>query len=102
MKTRAKYFILITLATLLPIGWLLAENLNDKAVLYTIIELIKKVYVKETTDKQLVESAISGMLSELDPHSSFLNEKEFEEMKTVTKALSMILQLLKQALNQLI
>ncbi len=85
MKTRAKYFILITLATLLPIGWLLAENLNDKAVLYTIIELIKKVYVKETTDKQLVESAISGMLSELDPHSSFLNEKEFEEMKTVTK-----------------
>ncbi len=85
MKTRVKYFILIIVATLLPIGWLLAEAVNDKAVLYTVLELIKKVYVKETTDKQLVESAISGMLTELDPHSSFLNEKEFEEMKTVTK-----------------
>lgn len=85
MKKRTKYIIIAICAILMPIGWLLAENVNDKAVLYTVIEIIKKVYVKETTDKQLVESAISGMLAELDPHSSFMDEKEFEEMKTVTK-----------------
>ena len=85
MNTRVRKFILIFAVILLPVGWLFAEATNDKAVLYTVIELIKKAYVKETTDKQLVESAISGMLSALDPHSSFLNEKEFEEMKTMTK-----------------
>lgn len=85
MKKRTKYLITVVSVMLLPLGWLLAETVNDKAVLYTVIEIIKKVYVKETTDKQLVESAISGMLSELDPHSSFMDEKEFDEMKTVTK-----------------
>ena len=85
MSKRVKYFILIITAMLIPTGFLLAEVANDRVVLYTVMELIKKVYVKETNDKQLVESAISGMLSELDPHSSFLNEKEFDEMKTVTK-----------------
>lgn len=85
MSRRVKYFIVIIAAILIPTGLLLAEVANDRVVLYTVMELIKKVYVKETNDKQLVESAISGMLSELDPHSSFLNEKEFDEMKTVTK-----------------
>lgn len=85
MSRRVKYFIVIIAAILIPTGFLLAEVANDRVVLYTVMELIKKVYVKETKDKQLVESAISGMLSELDPHSSFLNEKEFDEMKTVTK-----------------
>ena len=85
MSRRVKYFIAIITAILIPTGLLLAEVANDRVVLYTVMELIKKVYVKETNDKQLVESAISGMLSELDPHSSFLNEKEFDEMKTVTK-----------------
>ena len=85
IKSRTKYIILVIAAIFLPVGWLLADSMNDKAVLYSVIELIKKVYVKETTDKKLVESAISGMLTELDPHSSFLNEKEFEEMQTATK-----------------
>jgi carboxyl-terminal processing protease len=84
MKKRVKFFIIISLAGLLPIGYLFAEISNDRAVLYSLIELIKKVYVKDVTDKQLVESAISGMLTELDPHSSFFNEKEFEELKTTT------------------
>lgn len=84
MKKRVKFFIVISIAALLPIGYLFAEISNDKAALYTVIELIKKIYVKDVTDKKLVESAISGMLTELDPHSSFFNEKEFDELKTTT------------------
>ncbi len=82
---KLKYLILIAVSVLLPVGWLLAETINDKAMLYSVLELVKREYVKESTDKQLVESAISGMLTGLDPHCGFLDEKEFEEMKTVTK-----------------
>jgi len=37
------------------------------------------------TDEQLVENAINGMLAQLDPHSSYLNAKDFEEMQVQTK-----------------
>ena len=45
---------------------------------------IKKYYVKQTTDKELFDNAIRGMLSGLDPHSSFLNEDDFKELQTST------------------
>ncbi len=48
-------------------------------------QLIKQDYVEETTDRQLVENAISGMLSGLDPHSVFLNQEDMEDMETSTK-----------------
>jgi len=84
MKFRKKYIAAI-LISLIPFGWILAENTSDKAMLYSVLELIKREYVKETTDKQLVESALSGVLSGLDPHSRFLDNKEFEDMKVTTK-----------------
>jgi carboxyl-terminal processing protease len=45
---------------------------------------IKKYYVKPTDDKELFDNAIRGMLSGLDPHSSYLNEEEFKELQTST------------------
>ena len=50
-----------------------------------IIARVKKDYVEEKTDKQLVEAAANGILSSLDPHSSYLNEDEFKEMQVQTK-----------------
>ena len=50
-----------------------------------VFERIKSDYVEEVTDKKLVESAINGMLSSLDPHSSYLDEKNFKEMQVQTK-----------------
>ena len=85
INLKLKYLVLVAIIILSPIGWLLANTINDKAMLYSVLELIKREYVKESTDKQLVESSISGMLTGLDPHCGFLDEKEFEEMKTVTK-----------------
>lgn len=45
---------------------------------------IKKYYVKPTEDKELFDNAIRGMLSGLDPHSSYLDEDEFKELHTVS------------------
>ncbi len=45
---------------------------------------IKKYYVKQTNDEELFDNAIRGMLSGLDPHSSYLNEEDFKELQTVT------------------
>lgn len=45
---------------------------------------IKKYYVKPIEDKILFDNAIRGMLSGLDPHSSYLDENEFKELQTAT------------------
>ena len=45
---------------------------------------IKKYYVKPIDDKELFDNAIRGMLSGLDPHSSYLDEEEFKELQTST------------------
>ena len=51
------------------------------------IEKIKTDYVEHVENKEIVESAINGILSSLDPHSSFLNAKNLEDMKIQTKGI---------------
>jgi len=64
---------------------------NDKALyeylrtFSDVIELVKKSYVEEVNDKEIVYSAIKGMLESLDPHSSFLPPEMYKEMQTDTK-----------------
>ena len=48
-------------------------------------EKIKNNYVEDVTSKDLIESAIEGMLSSLDPHSTYLNYDELNELKVQTK-----------------
>ena len=48
-------------------------------------EKIKNNYVEEVTVKKLIESAIDGMLNSLDPHSSYLNTEELDELRVQTK-----------------
>ncbi len=50
-----------------------------------IMERTKNSYVEEVSDKQLIESAINGMLTSLDPHSSYLTEEDFRYMNEQTK-----------------
>jgi carboxyl-terminal processing protease len=50
-----------------------------------VFERVRSSYVEKTTDKKLIESAISGMLQSLDPHSSFLDADAFKEMQVQTK-----------------
>ena len=48
-------------------------------------EKIKNNYVEDVSSKDLIESAIEGMLGSLDPHSTFLNNQELNELKVQTK-----------------
>jgi len=48
------------------------------------IAQIKQYYVKPVSDKELFENAIRGMLAGLDPHSSYLDEGEFNDLQTAT------------------
>jgi len=50
-----------------------------------VFERVRSDYVEEVSDSQLIEAAINGMLSSLDPHSSYLNPESFEEMQVQTK-----------------
>jgi len=50
-----------------------------------VFSAIKSNYVEEVSDKDLIRSAISGMLTDLDPHSAFLDEEALKEMRTATQ-----------------
>ncbi len=46
-----------------------------------VFERVRSEYVEPVTDEQLIETAINGMLTALDPHSSYLNRKSFQDMQ---------------------
>src|SRR5690349_19508651 len=50
-----------------------------------VFERVRAEYVDEVSDDTLVESAINGMLTSLDPHSNYLNTKNFNDMKVQTR-----------------
>lgn len=63
------------------------ENINSYELLNLfgeVMERAKANYVEEVSDKQLIEAAINGMLTSLDPHSSYLDEKDFKYMNEQT------------------
>ena len=65
------------------------EQTQDPYVLMELFgaayNVIKADYVEEADNKKLIENAIDGMLSQLDPHSGFMNAESFDEMQTQTK-----------------
>ncbi len=50
-----------------------------------VLERVRTDYVEKPDDTKLIESAINGMLSSLDPHSAFLNRKHFTDMQVQTR-----------------
>ncbi|HKW52423.1 MAG TPA: S41 family peptidase [Stellaceae bacterium] len=50
-----------------------------------VFDQVRGNYVEPVTNKQLVEGAIKGMLSSLDPHSSYMDAKEYREMMVQTR-----------------
>lgn len=90
-------FILVTglaLGTLLTLGGsVLADRSNSPGSPLPLDELrnfseifgkIKEDYVEEADDKSLLENAIRGMLTGLDPHSAYLDQDEFKELQEGT------------------
>lgn len=73
-------------------GPLLAQEAAQKASVYQqldlfgdIFERIRSQYVEEVEAEKLIEAAINGMLTSLDPHSSYLPRKAFDDMQVQTR-----------------
>lgn len=50
----------------------------------SVYERVKGDYVDKVTDEQLIKGAIDGMLASLDPHSSYLDARDFKQMQITT------------------
>ena len=62
-----------------------SETYRQLAIFGDIFERVRGQYVTPPDDKKLVESAINGMLTSLDPHSSYLNPDAAKDMRVQTK-----------------
>jgi carboxyl-terminal processing protease len=59
--------------------------LKDLQLFALIFDQIRRSYVDPISDQELLENAIKGMLQELDPHSSFLNDSSFASLQETTQ-----------------
>ena len=62
-----------------------ADSYKQLNLFGDVFELVRADYVDEVNDETLVEGAINGMLTSLDPHSNYLNAKSFNDMKVQTR-----------------
>jgi len=74
----------------IPVGTISAvaassETYRQLNLFGDVFEKIRTDYVEKPEDAKLIESAISGMLSGLDPHSSYMDPKSFKDMQVQTK-----------------
>ena len=74
------------------VGPLIAEQASRDSSVYeqldlfgSIFDRVRAQYVEPVETDKLVEAAINGMLTSLDPHSSYLSAKDFEDMQVQTK-----------------
>ncbi|SIO50567.1 carboxyl-terminal processing protease [Rhodovulum sp. ES.010] len=73
-------------------GPLIAQEANRKNSVYEqldlfgdVFERIRAQYVEEVDESELIEAAINGMLTSLDPHSSYLPPRDFDDMQVQTR-----------------
>jgi carboxyl-terminal processing protease len=89
MKIRPSLIVLgffLTLSAPLTVHSAESEDTYELLNLFgDVFERVRRDYVEEVSDKKLIEAAINGMLTSLDPHSGYLNEKHFQEMQVQTK-----------------
>jgi len=97
MKERGRFFKILVLIIVIFSGFFVSTRMYGEtdttkssstiSQLYlfnTILSYIKSGYVKEVDSKLLIDGAIKGMLSKLDPHTIYLNPDEYSELKIDT------------------
>src|SRR5713101_2621427 len=62
-----------------------AETYQQLNLFGDVFEQVRADYVDDVSDDTLIEGAINGMLTSLDPHSNYLNAKNFNDMKVQTR-----------------
>lgn len=78
---------IVTLSTGFGAGLVVAasETYRQLDLFGDAFERVRSDYVEDVDESELIEAAINGMLQSLDPHSSFLNAKSFQDMRVQTK-----------------
>ncbi len=61
-----------------------SDTYRQLNLLGDVIEKVRTDYVEKPDEQKLVEAAISGMLASLDPHSSYMDSKSFDDMRVQT------------------
>jgi carboxyl-terminal processing protease len=61
-----------------PVPW------QDARLLAEVLEHVRREYVENISDQELIEAAIRGLIADLDPHSAFLDPEQFDEIRIST------------------
>lgn len=86
MRRFVKIVAIISVLTLPVLAYAAKNDTFELLGLFgDVFERVRSDYVEEVKDNDLVEAAINGMLSSLDPHSGYMNEKAFKEMQVQTR-----------------
>ena len=89
MRNATAAFAAAFLLALLPLSATAQNNSSETYRLLNlfgdVFERVRSDYVEEVTDTELIESAVNGMLTSLDPHSAYLNPKRYRDMRVQTK-----------------
>jgi carboxyl-terminal processing protease len=87
-----KFFVKYFTAFLIFLGSFSAQSASKNKETYEYLDLfgqifdrVRSEYVEEVTDQELIEKAIDGMLTGLDPHSGYMNEEVWQEMQMDTQ-----------------
>ena len=85
-----KFFVKYFATFLIFLGSFSAQSASKNKETYEYLDLfgqifdrVRSKYVDEVADKELIEKAIDGMLTGLDPHSGYMDEEVWEEMQEV-------------------
>jgi carboxyl-terminal processing protease len=58
---------------------------DDLALFSSVLDLVRRNYVEPVDEHELLQSAVRGLLRELDPHSAFMNADAYQEMQVDTR-----------------
>lgn len=61
-----------------------SEDRTDEQLLKEVIQRVRQDYVDELSDQELIDAAIHGIMSKLDPHSTYLDTQQFDEIRIST------------------
>jgi len=97
MSRPSRHFLTLTVGIVVGIAASLASGVlaerdpveeslpwEEARLLAEVLERVKQEYVEPVEDRALIESAVRGMVTNLDPHSQFLDSDEYEEIRIST------------------
>lgn len=86
MRRSFKTLLLTTLVLTPLVAYAEKNNTLEMLDLFgEVFDRVRSDYVEETKDSELIEAAINGMLTSLDPHSGYMNDKAYKEMQVQTR-----------------